>query len=82
MYNLFGLLAFDGLAEHIEFILMSLFQFDFDECNLVFEVGYDHTIPLVEQFPRLGLVCSLQSLHLGLMSLHKVVTLPLLFKSS
>jgi hypothetical protein len=27
-------------------------------------------------------VCSLQSLHLGLMSLHKVVTLPLLFKSS
>jgi hypothetical protein len=27
---------------------MSLFQFDFDECNLVFEVGYDHTIPLVQ----------------------------------
>jgi hypothetical protein len=27
-------------------------------------------------------VCRLQSLHLGLVTLHKVVTLPLLFKSS
>jgi hypothetical protein len=82
MYNLLGLLAFDGLAEHVEFILMTLFQFDLNESNLVFEVGYDDTVPLVEQLSRLGFVCRLQRFHLCLVSLHQVVTLSLLLKPS
>lgn len=78
MYNLFGLLAFDCLAEHIELILMSLLQFDLDEGDLVLEVRYDDTVPLIEQLPRLRLVCRLQGLHLGRVPLHQVITLPLL----